>query len=134
MAFDCSRVNNKFGKHFRIRMINLFPEYCQKAARASLFNRIRYGPADIFEALHIGQNLIGSFRRHLTAVFSIHLISVILRRIMAGCYHDTGKCFEISYGIGKNRYRTKFVGKKHTDAGMCQYAGGRPGKFRGKPA
>ena len=53
-----------------------------------------------------GVAILLSGRRDLTAVFTVDLIPVIFRRIMARGNHDTRKSSEMPHGIGKHRNRS----------------------------
>ena len=54
-------------------------------------------------------NPFRNFRRHLSALFSVYFISVILRRIMACSNHDPGDRIEMANGKAQDRHRPEGV-------------------------
>ncbi len=77
-------------------------------------------------------NFIDERRNCLSAVGAIDLVTVILRRIVAGRDHDPGGAAQFAHGKGKLRRRADAVKEKRGDAVGCKDQGGINGKFAGE--
>ena len=82
-------MNDLLLQLLHVRIIDLFADHDIESGLLSLLLVHRLHIMIIRHGVHLADDLFILGRCHLCAVLPVYLVSVIFRRVMAGCYHDT---------------------------------------------
>ena len=98
---------------------------------AALFKIHLHHIIKYIHAVDLVQNCLCHLQRDLAAICSIHLITVIFRRVMACSHHDTAVTIQVAHCIGQRRCRHQFFIDMNLDSICRKNPGGCSGKYIG---
>ena len=134
LLFDGFRTKHQFFQGFHVFVVDLASDDFIEACGFGVFLTHGLQCAVIGDRLHFIDDLHIFGSGDLGAVLPVNLVTVVLRRVVAGCHHNACGAVELTNGKGQHRCRTKRRKNVSFDSVGCHAECGLFCKFRGHVA
>ena len=107
LSLDRIHVKNLFLKFCHISIVYFFADHLEQACLFCFCLVHSLNSIPVRDGLNLSHDSADVRRCDLCAIFPVYLVSVVFRRVMAGCYVDTCNTSEMTYCKRKFRCRSQ---------------------------